>query len=85
MSLLATTDDAENVARAWMQKKYGKKLGRVKFTEVMSDGGVWTVKANVKLTVGVLLIKPHVVQVKIDAGTTEVLGYSETAADDKAA
>ncbi|MDE1858118.1 MAG: hypothetical protein KGI26_03510 [Thaumarchaeota archaeon] len=85
MSLLATTDDAENVARAWMQKKYGKKLGKVKFTEVMSDGGVWTVKANVKLTVGVLLIKPHIVQVKIDAGTTEVLGYSETEADDKAA
>lgn len=78
MSLLATTDDAEQVAKAWLQKKYGKRLGRVKFVEVMSEGGVWTVKAAVKLTVGVLLIKPHLVQVKIDAGTTEVIGYSES-------
>ena len=83
MSLLATTDDAEQVAKAWMQKKYGKKLGRVKFIEVMNDGGVWTVKANVKLTVGVLLIKPHIVQVKIDGRTTEVLGYTEAEAKDK--
>lgn len=83
MSLLATTEDAEQVARAWMQKKYGKRLGKVKFVEVMSDGGCWNVKANVKLAVGVLLLKPHTIQVKIDAGTTDVLGYSETESDSK--
>ena len=84
LSVLASPEDAEQVAKAWMQKKYGKRLGRVKFVEVMSDSGVWNVKANVKLTVGVLLIKPHIVQIKIDAGTTEVLGYSETEANPKA-
>lgn len=84
MSLLATTDDAEQVAKAWLQKKYGKRLGRVKFVEVMSENGIWNVKAVVKLTVGVLLIKPHVIQVKIDAATTEVLGYAETEVKDKA-
>ncbi|HKT22155.1 MAG TPA: hypothetical protein VJR06_06070 [Nitrososphaerales archaeon] len=78
MSLLATTDDAEQVALGWMERRHGKKLGRVKFVEVMSDNGVWSVKATAKLAVGVLLIKPHVIQVKIDARTTEVLGYSET-------
>ncbi len=80
LSLLATTDDAEQFAKAWLQKKYGKKLGKVKFVEVMSDNGVWTVKANAKLAVGVLLIKPHIIQIKIDAGTAEVLGYSEAEA-----
>ena len=84
LSVLASPEDAEQVAKAWMQKKYGKRLGRVKFVEVMSDSGVWNVKANVKLTVGVLLIKPHIIQIKIDAGTTEVLGYSETEANPKA-
>ncbi len=29
MSLLATTDDAEQVARSWMEKRYGDKLGKV--------------------------------------------------------
>ncbi len=78
MSLLATTDDAEQFAKGWMQKRYGKKLGRVRFVEVMGENGVWTVKANVKLATGVLSIKPHIVQLKVDSGSTEVLGYSET-------
>ena len=84
LSVLASPEDAEQVAKAWMQKKYGKRLGRVKLVEVMSDSGVWNVKANVKLTVGVLLIKPHIIQIKKDAGTTEVHGYSETEANPKA-
>ncbi len=78
VSLLATTDDAEQVAKSWMEKRYGKRLGRVKFVEVMSDNGIWSVKADVKLAAGVLLIKRHLIQVKIDAGSTDVLGYSES-------
>ncbi len=77
MSLLATTDDAEQVAKVWMEKKYGKRLGKVKFVEVMGENGVWTVKANVKLATGVLSIKPHLVQLRIDSASTEILGYSE--------
>jgi hypothetical protein len=77
MSLLATTEDAEQAAKAWMEKKYGKRLGRVKFVEVMGENGVWIVKANVKLATGLLLVKPHLVQVKIDSASTDVLGYSE--------
>ena len=78
VSLLATTDDAEQVAKSWMQKRYGKRLGRVKFVEVMNDNGIWTVKADVKLAAGVLLVKRHLIQVKINAGSTDVLGYSES-------
>ena len=84
LSLLATPDDAEQVAKAWMERRYGKKLGRVKFVEAMNENGVWNVKAKVKLAVGVLLVKPHLVQVRIDARTTEVLGYSESEVNDKA-
>lgn len=83
MSLLATTDDAEQFAKGWMQKRYGKRLGKVKFVEVMSESGIWTVKANVKLATGVLSIKPHLVQVKIDSGSNDVLGYSEAEIKDK--
>ncbi len=78
MSLLATTDDAEQVALSWMQKRYGNRLGKVKFVEVMGENGVWSVKANVKLSTGLLTFKPHLVQVKIDSGSTEILGYSES-------
>lgn len=78
MSLLATTDDAEQAAKAWMEKKYGKKLGKVKFVEVMGEGGIWVVKARVKLATGVLMVKPHMVQLKIDSASTDVLGYSES-------
>ncbi len=78
MSLLATTEDAENAAMAWMEKRYGEKLGKVKFVEVMGENGVWIVKANVKLSSGLLTFKPHLVQVKIDSNSTDVLGYSET-------
>ena len=83
MSLLATTDDAEQFAKGWMEKRYGKKLGKVKFVEVMSDNGVWNVKANVKLATGVLSIKPHIIQIKIDSNSNEVLGYSENAVSEK--
>ncbi len=84
MSLLATTDDAEQVAMSWMQKRYGNKLGKVKFVEVMGENGVWTVKANVKLSTGPLAFKPHLVQVKIDSNSTEILGYSEAEIQNKA-
>ena len=83
MSLLASTDDAEQVARSWMEKRYGSRLGKVKFVEVMSDNGVWTVKANVKLATGLLAFKQHLVQLKIDSGSTDVLGYSETEVSSK--
>jgi len=78
MSLLASTDDAEQVAHSWMEKRYGSRLGKVKFVEVMSDNGVWTVKANVKLATGLLAFKPHLVQLKIDSNSTDILGYSES-------
>ena len=78
MSLLASTDDAEQVARAWMEKKYGDKLGKVKFVEVMGENGIWSVKANVKLASGLLAFKPHLIQLKIDSNSTDILGYSET-------
>ncbi len=83
MSLLATTDDAEQVATSWLEKRYGNKLGRVKFIEVMGDGGAWSVKARVMLAAGLISSKPHIVQVKIDAATTDILGYSETEIDGK--
>ncbi len=63
---------------AWMEKRYGDKLGKVKFVEVMGENGIWMVKANVKLSNGLLAFKPHLVQVKIDSNSTDVLGYSET-------
>lgn len=83
MSLLATTDDAEQFAKGLMEKKYGKKLGKVRFVEVMSDNGVWNVKASVKLATGVLLVKPHIIQVRIDSSSTEVLGYTENEVKEK--
>lgn len=78
MSLLVRTEDVEQVAKAWLERKYGKKLGKVKFVEVMSDNGVWNVKANVRLATGVLSITSHLVQLKIDSHSTDVLGYSES-------
>jgi hypothetical protein len=83
MSLLASTDDAEQVAHAWMEKRYGSRLGKVKFVEVMSENGTWTVKANVKLAAGLLAFKPYLIQLKIDSNTTDVLGYSETEVSSK--
>ncbi|MDG6898946.1 MAG: hypothetical protein JRN12_02265 [Nitrososphaerota archaeon] len=77
MSLLASTEEAEFAVKAWLQKKYGKRLGRVRFFEVMKEGDVWTVKANLKLVSGVLMAKPYFVQVKVDSNSTQVLGYSE--------
>jgi hypothetical protein len=83
MSLLVNTEDVEQVARGWMQRKYGKKLGKMKFVEVMSDGGVWNVKVEAKIAAGVLVVAPHLVQLKIDAHSTEILGYSETRIKEK--
>ena len=35
MSVLTNIDDVEQVASAWLARRYGKKLGKVKFVEVM--------------------------------------------------
>ncbi len=83
MSLLSTTDDAEQVARSWMEKRYGSKLGKVRFVEALGENGVWNLKARVMLSTGLLSFKPHMVQLKIDSSTTDVLGYSETQIDGK--
>jgi hypothetical protein len=45
---------------------------------VVSDNGVWGVKANVKLATGVLSITPHVAELKIDSQSMDVLGHSDT-------
>ena len=84
MSLLSTTDDAERVAKSWMQRKYGSKLGKVKFVEVMGEGGIWTLKAKVMLSTGLLSFKPHLIQLRVDSGSTDVTGYAETEIDSKA-
>lgn len=66
-----------------MEKKYGKTLGKVRFVGAMVENGIWTVKATVKLATGVLLIKPHTVQLRIDSTSMTVLGYSEVEMDAK--
>jgi len=78
MSLLASTDDAEQVARTWMERRYGKGMGKVKFVEVTSENGVWTVKATVNLTSGFFEVKPHLVLLKIDSNSMNIVGYSDT-------
>jgi hypothetical protein len=78
MSLLASTDDAEQVARTWMEKRYGKGMGKVKFIEVTNENGVWAVKATVKLASGFFEVKPHLVLLKIDSNSMNIVGYSDT-------
>jgi hypothetical protein len=78
MSLLARTEDVEQVARSWLERKYGKKMMKLKFVEVMGEGGVWNVKAQVRISTGVLAVTPMLVQLKIDSNSTDILGYAES-------
>jgi hypothetical protein len=78
MSVLVNTDDVEVVAKTWLEKKYAKKLGKVKFVGAMLENGVWNVKAEVKLSTGVLSLSSRIVEVRIDPTSTDVLGYSES-------
>ncbi len=83
MSLLVNTEDVEQVAKGWLQRKYGKRLGKMKFVEVMSEGGVWNVGVKVKLATGVLALTSHMIHLKIDSQSTDILGYSDTEIDQK--
>jgi hypothetical protein len=83
MSLLANTEDVEQVARSWLERKYGKKIQKLKFVEVMGDNGVWTVKAQVRLATGVLAVTPMLVQLKIDSKSPDILGYAENEIEEK--
>jgi len=58
MSVLTNIDDVEQVASAWLARRYGKKLGKVKFVEVMGEGTAWNVKAEAKIATGVLSVVP---------------------------
>jgi hypothetical protein len=83
MSLLSRTEDVEEVAKSWLERKYGKKMTKLKFVEVMGEGGVWNVKAQVRVATGVLAVTPMLVQLKIDSNSTDILGYAESEIEEK--
>ena len=80
LSIISTTDEAEGVARQWMKRKYSGKIAKVKFNQVLLQDGVWTLKADVEMRTGVLSTAPRTLMLKIEADTTNVIGYSESPA-----
>lgn len=71
------------MARAWLQRRHGEKLGKVKFVEVMSHNCFWNVKDNINLTSGVLTITSHLMQLRIDSRSTEISGYADNEVTDR--
>jgi hypothetical protein len=78
MSLISSADEAEQVARGWLSQRYKRRIAKLGFPTVSLDAGIWTVRAEVRLRSGVLSVVNRTVFLKIDPGTTNVIGYSET-------
>ena len=62
-----------------MKSKYPNKIAKAKFSEVMLENGVWTLRIEVEMRTGVLAAATRILVLKIDPDTTNVVGYSESA------
>jgi hypothetical protein len=78
MPLVSTTDEAEQIAKDWMRRRYGNKISKVRFHEVMLQDGVWTLRAEAEVPKGVLSTAPVSIVLKVDADAPNVVGYSES-------
>lgn len=77
MPVVTDTGQAEEVARQWLKAKYGGKLSNIKFTEVMLEGDVWNIRLDGTLNRGLLDLSKRVIVVRVNADTTDVVGYSD--------
>ena len=61
----------------WLQQKYQKRLGKVRFMGVMLDSGTWRVNADFYIKGDLLDKKRKRLVVSIDPETTSVVGYTD--------
>jgi hypothetical protein len=78
LSIVSTTEEAEEVAKQWMKHKYSGKIAKSKFNQVMLQNGIWTIRADIEIRKGVLQTVPWTLIMRIDANTTNVIGYTES-------
>lgn len=78
MSLVTSAEEAEEIAKQWLERKFAEKLRRSRVKEIQLSEGLWNVKAEVVLRSGALSMSSHAVHLKVDAGTAKVIGYSES-------
>lgn len=78
MSIVASADQAEEVVKAWLEKKFDKSLRKTRVTQISLSGGVWDVKAEVELRSGAFSTERQNIMIKVDSTTANVVSYSET-------
>ena len=80
MSIVASADQAEELVRAWLEKKFGKKLKKTRVTQISLTEGIWDVKAEVELRSGSFSTISQIVLLKVDSASANVVSYSENPA-----
>jgi hypothetical protein len=78
MSLVTSAEEAEEVVKQWLEKKFAKKLKKVRVTHISLAHATWDVEAEVDLSSGVLSVEHQKLSLKVDSETAKVIGYSET-------
>jgi hypothetical protein len=77
LSVVASADQAEDVVKMWLEKKFDKKLKKTTVTQVSLTEGIWDVKAEVELRSGSFSTVRQIALLKVDSATANVVGYSE--------
>lgn len=70
-------EEAEEFSREWLKSKYRDKLAKHRFSQVMLENGIWQVKAELQLRMGVLSVERKSFAMSVEANTGKVLGYKE--------
>jgi hypothetical protein len=77
---LTSAEEAEEFAKEWLQSKYRNRIAKLRFSQVMLESGVWTIRAELELKQGVLSTIRQDFVLKIDGTSGKVLGYREGSA-----
>lgn len=78
MSLVTSAEEAEEIVKQWLERKFAGKLRKSRVREIQLLEGLWNIKSEIVLRSGAFSISSHVVNMKVDAETGKIVGYSES-------
>jgi len=78
VSLVTSAEEAEEVIKQWLNRKFSDKLRDTRVREIHLAENIWNVKAEVVLRSGTFSTSNHVLQMQVDAVTGKIIGYSES-------
>jgi hypothetical protein len=78
--LVTSAEGAEELTGTFLKNKFHEKVSKIRFSQVKLENGIWQIKAELDLKVGLLRRVRHYLSLTVDSITRDVLSYEESPA-----